>query len=171
MKIDEVVSQHPAVAKQTEYNRLLKAGEDDVDDIIEFIMDDRNAEARRIEMLRHLDELIGDVEDEYTVDTLNNFMYNVEFDSDISPEEYENFKKDMRLPPYHLQVVEGDDDETENTGEYELCQTCGGEGEVHWDHADEWTGDHIPAGAPCPDCEGGLKDITGQHRIPDFTNF
>ena len=32
------------------------------------------------------------------------------------------------------------------------CETCGGQGEVYWDHQDEETGDHVPANAPCPDC-------------------
>jgi len=167
MKISEVVSQHPAVAQTEEYNTLLQAGEDAADDIIAYIMDDRNAETRRIAMLRHLDKLMGEVQDEYNADSLNDFMFD-DSDDSITPEEYEAYKKDMRLPPYHIQVVEDEDD---NTGEYELCQTCGGEGEVYWDHADEWTGDHVPASAPCPDCEGGLKDITGQHKIPDFKNF
>lgn len=147
MKISEVISQHPAVAQTEEYNTLLRAGEDAADDIIAYIMNDHNAEARRIAMLRHLDELIGDVEDEYTADTLDDFMFNSEGgEPAISPEEIEAFQKDMKLPPYHLQIVEGE----ENTGEYEVCQKCNSKG--------------------CDECEEGLKDVTGQYRIPDFKN-
>lgn len=42
------------------------------------------------------------------------------------------------------------------------CKTCGDTGEVHWDHTDEYTGDHVPMTAPCPDCK---KKMTEQERL------
>ncbi len=167
MKIREIadVIRHPAAAKKVEFTALLQADESAMDDIVQFIMDDNNAEGRRLAMLRHLDELHADVQDKYDEFTLEDFMFNMEGVplTSLSPEEAENFKKDMKLPPYHLSVVE----QEETTGEYEVCQICGGTGKVHWDHTDEWTGDHVPAQASCPDCEEGLKDITGMHQIPN----
>jgi len=172
MKIREIadVVQHPAAAKEVEFTALLQADESSMDDIVEFIMDDNNAEGRRLYMLRHLDELHADVQDKYDEFTLEDFMFNMEGAplTSLSPEEAENFKKDMGIPPYHLSVVEQEDKNT--TGEYEVCQTCGGEGTVYWDHTDEWSGDHVPASADCPDCEQGLKDITGLQQIPDLDN-
>jgi len=50
--------------------------------------------------------------------------------------------------PYDMDIAE------------EVCKTCGGQGEVYWDHQDEHTGEHVPAKAPCPDCsleEGDTK--------------
>jgi len=138
MKIREIadVVQHPAVAKEIEFTALLQADESSMDDIVEFIMDDQNAEARRLYMLRHLDELLGGVEDSYDVSDLQSFMY----DQDNPPE--------SKKP--HLRVVEQPDDDI-STGEYEICQRCGGKG--------------------CIECEEGLKDITGLHQIPDFDNL
>lgn len=138
MKISEIadVVQHPAVAKEVEFTALLQADENSMDDIIEFIMDDHNAEARRLYMLRHLDELLGGVEDSYDVSDLQSFMY----DQDNPPE----------TPKRHLKVVEQPNDDT-STGEYEICQRCGGEG--------------------CIECEEGLKDITGLHKIPNFDDL
>ncbi len=150
MKIREIadVIRHPAAAKKVEFTALLQADESAMDDIVQFIMDDNNAEGRRLAMLRHLDELHADVQDKYDEFTLEDFMFNVEGPplTGLSPEEAENFKKDMKLPPYHLSVVEQEDKST--TGEYEICQRCGGEG--------------------CIECEEGLKDITGTHKIPNF---
>jgi len=149
MKIREIadVIRHPAAAKKVEFTALLQADESAMDDIVQFIMDDNNAEGRRLAMLRHLDELHADVQDKYDEFTLEDFMFNVEGPplTGLSPEEAENFKKDMKLPPYHLSVVEQEDKSP--TGEYEICQRCGGEG--------------------CIECEEGLKDVTGMHKIPD----
>lgn len=158
MKISEIadVVQHPTVAKEVEFTALLRADENSMDNIVEFIMDDRNAEARRLSMLRHLDELLGGVEDAYNVSDLQSFMY----DQDNPPEPSKR----------HLRVVEQPDDDI-STGEYEVCQTCGGTGKVHWDHTDEWSGAHVPAHASCPDCEEGLKDITGMHKMPSFDDL
>lgn len=153
MKIREIadVVQHPAAAKEVEFTALLQADESSMDDIVEFIMDDNNAEERRLYMLRHLDELHADVQDKYDEFTLEDFMFNMEGAplTSLSPEEAENFKKDMGIPPYHLSVVEQEDKNT--TGEYEICQRCGGEG--------------------CIECEEGLKDITGLHQIPNFDDL
>ena len=57
--------------------------------------------------------------------------------------------KDLKIPPYHLEVVDEEqfDDELP-TGEYEICDKCFGEG--------------------CPECEEGLIDVTGQFKLPDF---
>lgn len=170
MKISEVVTLHPSVAAKLEYDMLL--GSEDMDGMIAFIMDDNNPEGRRLAMLRHLDELLGNVEATYDGWTLDDFMFNMEGAplTSMSDEEAENFKKDLGIPPYHLSVIDETDDDIP-TGEYEVCQTCGGTGEVHWDHTDEWSGDHVPAHASCPDCEEGLKDITGLHKIPNFNNL
>ena len=71
---------------------------------------------------------------------------------EISPEEADEIAQDMRLPPYHLKSVDEETPDGEMpTGEYEICQRCGGEG--------------------CIECEEGLKDITGLHKIPDFSKF
>jgi len=37
------------------------------------------------------------------------------------------------------------------------CRTCGGSGQVEWDHQDEFTGEHQRASAPCPDCNAKAK--------------
>ena len=115
MKINEIadVVQHPAVAKEVEFTTLLQSGESSMDDIVEFIMDDRNAEERRLSMLRHLDGLLGGVKDSYDVGELQDFMY----DQDDPSEP----------PKRHLRVVEQPDDDIP-TGEYEICQICDGEG-------------------------------------------
>ena len=115
----------------------MRADEEQMDDIIAYIMDDQSAEERRLNMLRHLDELLGGTKETYNVSDLQDFMY----DQDDPPE-----------PPKrsHLSVVETEDDETP-TGEYEICQRCGGEG--------------------CIECEEGLKDITGVHKALDLDDF
>lgn len=158
MKISEVVTLHPSVAAKSEYDRLLQTGEGNEDAVTAYIMDDRNPEARRIEMLRHLDELIGDLAYHYGPEELEDFMHDQGtmdptnwVDGDISPEEAEDFKKDMKLPPYHLSVVDETEDDETPTGEYEICQRCGGAG--------------------CIECEEGLKDITGVHKALDLDNF
>jgi hypothetical protein len=148
MKITEVVTPHPAVAKEVEFTNLLHSGEKESDEIIAFIMDDRNAESRRLLMLRHLDEILGDVQDSYNSDSLVDFMND---SGEISPEEADEIAQDMRLPPYHVQLVDETEDDDTPTGEYEICQRCGGEG--------------------CIECEEGLKDITGLHKTPDFSKF
>ena len=168
MKINEVVSQHPAVAKEVEFTNLLQSGEDKIDDMMAFVMDDRNAESRRLYVLAHIDELLGDRKDSYDASDLEDFMTD---QGDVSPEEADEIARDLRLPPYHLQSVDEEtfsSDDDIPTGEYEVCATCGGAGEVYWDHADEFTGEHVPAKADCPDCEAGLNDITGTFRVPDF---
>lgn len=134
MKMDEVsgVTQHPAVAKEIEFTNLLKADIKEADDIIMFIMDDRNAESRRLYMLRHLDEiLVGTAKDSYKASDLQEFMFDQET---------------IASGKSNLTVVETEDKIP--TGEYEICQTCNGEG--------------------CPKCEEGLIDITGLHKIPNF---
>jgi len=44
MRISEV-TQHPAVAKEAEFTILLQSGEDKMDEMVAFVMDDRNADA------------------------------------------------------------------------------------------------------------------------------
>jgi len=170
MKINEISSEnvavHPGVKAEHEFVELLHSGEDRMDDMVAFVMDDRMADARRLHILARIDELLGDRKDHYDASDLEDFMHDT---GEISPEEADEIAQDMKLPPYHLQLVDEQqfDDELP-TGEYEVCQTCGGHGEVHWDHTDEETGDHVPAKAACPDCEGGLNDVTGTFQIPDF---
>lgn len=69
----------------------------------------------------------------------------------ISDEEMMQIAKDLKIPPYHLSVVDETQDEDIPTGEYEICTTCGGDG--------------------CPKCEQGLKDITGIHKVPNFDDY
>ena len=151
MKINEVVTQHPAVAKEVEFTILLQSGRDKLDDMAAFVMDDRNADARRLTILVHLDELLGDRKDSYDASDLEDFMHDQGPKANISPEEAEEFKKDMKLPPYHLSVVDETEDDDTPTGEYEICQRCGGEG--------------------CIECEEGLKDITSMHKVPNFDDY
>ena len=147
MKIDEVV-QHPAVAKEVEFVNLLHSGEDKMEEMVAFVMDDRNADARRLTILRRIDELLGDLKDHYDASDLDDFMND---QGEVSPEEADEIARDMRLPPYHLQSVDETEDDDTPTGEYEICQRCGGEG--------------------CIECEEGLKDITGVHKAPDFSKY
>lgn len=153
MRISEVVILHPSVAAKSEFDVLLHGGNEKLDDIIAFIMDDNNPEARRISMLRHLDVLFDDEAEDYDAQSLDDFMFNQEGARALtgSPEEIKNFKKDMGLPPYHLSVVDETQDDDSSTGEYEICQRCDGEG--------------------CIECEEGLKDITGMHKMPDFDDL
>ena len=173
MKINEIgtVVQHPAVQAEAEFVNLLQST--DIDEVTAFIMDDRNAKARRLYMLRHLDELLGDPQDSYTEDDLQDFMYdnrgwedelrdylddiNIEKGhwnkgDNLSDEEiYIQMAKDLKIPPYHLSPVEEEtfsSDADIPTGEYEICTRCFGDG--------------------CDECEGGLKDVTGQFEIPNF---
>jgi len=150
MKINEVVTQHPAVAKEVEFTNLLQSGEDKMDEMNAFVMDDRNADARRLYILARIDELLGDRVDGYIYDEsdLEDFMHD---QGTISPEEADEINRDMKLPPYHLSVVDETEDDETPTGEYEICQRCGGEG--------------------CIECEEGLKDITGVHKALDFDDF
>jgi len=70
----------------------------------------------------------------------------------MSDEEIElQLAKDLKLPPYHLSVVDETEDDDTPTGEYEICQRCGGEG--------------------CIECEEGLKDITGMHKALDLDDY
>ena len=146
MKINEVVTLHPSVKAKSEYEMLLLAGDEKQDEIIAYIMNDNNPEARRIEMLRHLDTQLGDVSDAYGPEDLDDFMHD---QGAPTPEEENEIARDMKLPPYHLSVVETEDEIP--TGEYEICQRCGGEG--------------------CIECEEGLKDITGMHKVLDLDDF
>jgi len=148
MKITEVVTPHPAVAAEVEFTNLLQSGEDRMDDMVAFVMDDRIADARRLHILRRIDELLGDLKDHYDASDLDDFMNDP---GEISPEEADEIARDMRLPPYHLQSVDETEDDETPTGEYEICQRCGGAG--------------------CIECEEGLKDITGMHKIPDFDKY
>lgn len=145
MKISEIgkVVSHPAVQAEAEFVNLLQS--DDIDEVTAFIMDDRNAKARRLHMLRHLDELVGDVHDSYTEDDLEEFMFGQD---EISPEEADEIARDLGFPPYHLKPVE-EDDNLENTGEYTLCARCFGDG--------------------CHYCnDEGLIDTTGEFKLPQF---
>ena len=188
MKINEVVTLHPAAKAKSEYDMLLLAGDEKQDEIIAYIMDDRNAQARRIEMLRHLDTLVGDLAYHYGPEELEDFMHDQGPDEwrnklrkgiedmaanmdeyswsktnrssdeidwaslgSISDTEMLQLAKDLKIPPYHLSVVDETEDDDTPTGEYEICQRCGGEG--------------------CIECEEGLKDITGVHKALDLDNF
>jgi len=153
MKINEIadVSVHPAVKSEQEFVELLQAGEDRMDDMIAFVMDDRMAEARRLHILRRIDELLGDVKDNYDVDDLADFMHD---SGEISDEEADEIARDLGFPPHHLKPVEEETFSSDSeipTGEYEICDKCFGDG--------------------CSECEGGLLDVTGQHKIPDFSDF
>ena len=153
MKINEIadVSVHPAVKAEQEFVELLQAGDDRIDDMMAFVMDDRMAEARRLQILRKIDELLGDVKDHYDASDLEDFMHD---QGEISDEEADEIARDLGFPPYHLKPVEEETfshDEDIPTGEYEICDSCFGDG--------------------CPECEGGLLDVTGQHKIPDFSDF
>lgn len=150
MKINEVtdVVQHPAVAKEAEFTTLLQSGEDRWEDIVEFIMDDSNAESRRLDMLRHLDELQGDARNSYDTSELQDFMTDT---GTISPEEADEIARDLGFPPYHLKSVDENQDDDIPTGEYEICDKCFGDG--------------------CPDCEEGLVDVTGEFKLPNFDDF
>jgi len=152
MKINEVVTLHPSVAAKSEFEKLLRSDNDEQDNIIAYIMDDNNPEMRRIEMLKHLDILLGAVADhfvsDYDSEDLDNFMHE---QGGPTPEEENEIARDMRLPPYHLSLVDETQDDETPTGEYEICQRCGGEG--------------------CIECEEGLKDITGMHKIPNFDDY
>ena len=173
MKINEVeVVQHPAVAKEAAFVALLQAGEEAQDEIVEFILDDRNAANRRLEMLRHFDELLGNPQDSYSEEDLGDFMHDQGDWKDnlythlskvekkdygwdrtgMSDEEIElQIAKDLKLPPYHLSSVDENQDDEIPTGEYDLCDKCFGEG--------------------CSECEEGLIDVTGEFKVPNFDDF
>lgn len=177
MKINEVadVVQHPAVKAEQEFVNLLQAGEEAWEEMVEFIMDDRNAESRRLHMLRHFDELQGNVQDSYDASDLDDFMHDQGDWKDnlhtqlanikktdygwkrdgLSDEEIElQIAKDLKLPPYHLTPVEEEtfsSDADIPTGEYEICDKCFGDG--------------------CPECEEGLVDVTGEFKIPNFDDL
>ena len=153
MKINEVadVVQHPAMQRNNEYDRLIKSGEDEVDDIVAYIMDDNNPEKRRLNLLRHLDELLGDEQESYGIEDLEHFMWAA---GGISDEEADEIARDLGFPPYHLKPVEEEtfsSDADIPTGEYEICDKCLGDG--------------------CPECEEGLVDVTGEFKIPNFDDL
>lgn len=189
MKITEV-TQHPGVAMEVEFTNLLSSGEDKMDEMIAFVMNDKNANARRLHILRRIDELLGDLKDNYSEADLDEFMHDqgpsdwrsqlrktladysakgdsyswshnkkyppgTQFDfskiDDMSDEEMIQFAKDMKVPPYHLSSVDETEDDDTPTGEYEICQRCGGEG--------------------CIECEEGLKDITGVHKALNLDDY
>ena len=145
MKINEVVVSHPALAQAKEYTTLMVSGEDRMDDMVSFIMDDNNAIERRLKMLRHLDRLLGDEQESYSVEDLEEFMWE---QGDISPEEADEIARDLGFPPYHLKPVDENQDDEIPTGEYEICTRCFGDG--------------------CEECEGGLLDVTGEYELPKF---
>lgn len=172
MKINEIdnIVQHPAVKRKETFDNLLMSH--DEDDLIAFIMDDNNTQERRLALLKLLDIMLGDAQESYSVKDLDNFMNDQgewkdnlrhklskvkkgpEWNkSSMSQEEMDiQMAKDLKLPPYHLSVVdEQTQDEEISTGEYELCNKCFGDG--------------------CSECEEGLIDVTGEFKIPDFSDF
>lgn len=78
MKINEIadVVQHPAVKRQNEFTKLINSSKEEIDGIIEFIMDDNNAERLRLKMLRHFDRLFDDEQETYTAADLDDFLHN-----------------------------------------------------------------------------------------------
>jgi len=155
MKINEIadVVQHPAVKAEQDFVELLNSGEDRIDDMIAFVMDDRMAESRRLYILAHIDELLGDRKDHYDASDLEDFMHD---QGEISPEEADEIARDLGFPPYHLKAVKDEPveetfDDDIPTGEYEICDKCFGDG--------------------CEKCEGGLIDVTGQFEIPNFDDL
>lgn len=133
MKISEV-TKHPSVVNFAVYNMLLQADEDKLDEIVEFIMDERNAQTRRVDMIKHFDELHDDVQDSYSFQDIEDFM-------DLRG-------PDVPVKKPSLYVVEEPYNDDIPGGEYEICTKCLGKG--------------------CVECEGGLKDITGQFKMPDL---
>jgi len=133
-------------------------------------MDDNNTQERRLALLKRLDLMIGQDQESYDLSDLEDFMHDQGDWKDnlrntlskvkkgpewnrtsMSDEEIEiQLAKDLKIPPYHLSVVDETQDDEIPTGEYEICQTCGGQG--------------------CLDCEQGLNDITGSHKVPDFSD-
>ena len=151
MKINEVadVVQHPAMKRNNEYDRLINS--DDIDDLVAYVMDDNNPQERRLNILRHLDALLGDEKDVYDADDLEDFMYD---SGELSDEEADEIARDLGFPPYHLKPVEEEtfsSDADIPTGEYEICDRCFGDG--------------------CEKCEGGLVDVTGEFEIPNFDDL
>ncbi len=150
MKIKEIadVAVHPAVKAEQEFVNLLNAGEERWEDMVEFVMDDRNAESRRLYILARLDELQGDRKDHYDASDLEEFMHD---QGELDPAEADAIDREMRVPPYHLKSVDESDKEKihPHTGEYTLCAKCYGDG--------------------CHYCnDEGLIDTTGEFRRPDF---
>ena len=151
MKINEVadVVQHPAMKRNNEYDRLINS--DDIDDLVAYVMDDNNPQERRLNILRHLDALLGDEKDVYDADDLEDFMYD---SGELSDEEADEIARDLGFPPYHLKPVEEEtfsSDADIPTGEYEICDRCFGDG--------------------CEKCEGGLVDVTGEFEVPNFDDL
>lgn len=172
MRINEIdnVVRHPALKRKERFDNLLMS--DDHDDIIAFIMDDNNTESRRLALLKRLDLMLGHEQDSYDMGELDDFM-NDQGDwkdnlrtslgkvkkgpewnrTGMSDEEIDlQMAKDLKLPPYHLSVVDEEtQDDDISTGEYELCNKCFGDG--------------------CSECEEGLVDVTGEFKVPDFSDF
>ena len=150
MKINEVtnVAPHPGLARAQDYTTLMVSGEERMDDMVAFIMDDNNAKQRRLMLLRHFDSLLGDEQEVYTEEDLEEFMHD---QGELSPEEADGVARDYGDAPYHLKSVDEETFSTDAdipTGEYEICDRCFGDG--------------------CPECDGGLNDVTGKFRMPDF---
>lgn len=76
MKLNEVadVIQHPAMKRADAFSRLQNATLDNADEVIDFIMDDKNAVERRLQMMKKLDELLGVPSETYTLEDLEEFM-------------------------------------------------------------------------------------------------
>ena len=147
--ITENVEVHPAVKAEQEFVNLLNS--ERIDDMIAFVMDDRMADARRLHILRRVDELMGDVKDSYDASDLDDFMHD---QGEISDEEADEIARDLGFPPYHLKSVDEETfahDDDIPTGEYKVCDNCHGQG--------------------CEKCEGGLIDVTGMHKVPNFDDF
>lgn len=148
MKINEIsnVVRHPAMKRKDDFDNLLMS--DNQDDIIAFIMDDNNTQERRLALLKRLDLMLGNEQESYDVEDLGDFMHD---SGEISDEEADEMARDLKLPPYHLSLVDETQDEDIPTGEYDLCDKCFGEG--------------------CPNCEEGLIDVTGEFKLPNFDDF
>jgi len=173
MKINEIsnVVRHPAMKRKDDFDNLLMS--DNQDDIIAFILDDNNTQERRLALLKRLDLMLGNPQESYSEEDLGDFMHDQGDWKDnlhnalskvkkgpkwnrqsMSDEEIElQIAKDLKLPPYHLTVVDEQEqfDDEIPTGEYDLCDKCFGDG--------------------CPECEEGLIDVTGEFKLPNFNDF
>ena len=110
MRLSEIadIVPHPGLKKAQEYARLLHGDAGDIDDMVEYIMDDNNPEQRRLNILKHLDLIVGDARASYTEDDLTNFMFDVEGPPDFAPpseEDLTGLMKDLKLPPHHLSLA------------------------------------------------------------------
>lgn len=190
MKITEVVTLHPSVAAKSEYDRLLRAGEDASDGIIAYTMDDNNPEARRIEMLRHLDTLLGDVSDHYGPEDLEDFMHDQghsdwhsklrnQIEKFSAKGDSYSWSHRKEYPPgttYDFSKIDdmSDDAMIQMAKDLKIAP-------YHLSLVDETQDGEIPTGeyeicrrcggSGCIRCEEGLKDITGMHKIPNSDDY